>query len=139
MRDRTLFSKESYDSMNFTLSILIKRKSWLCGFIFYALPVYLKLLDLTLTIYLLRFPWNYEVNPIALWIIQRGVLVSFVVFFSLSLLIGALIDHIFKSLLNPQIKKNIKILYSFTICVSYFLLVFPIANNVLIAVRFGIT
>jgi hypothetical protein len=119
--------------MIFPKSILIKKKSWLRGFFFYALPVSLKLSDLVLTIYLLRFPWNYEANPIALWIIQRGILFSFVVFLSLSLLAGAILDRIFKRLFDPQVKKNIKILCGFTICYSYFLLAYPVVNNVFVA------
>ena len=117
--------------MNLPKNILIKKKSWLRGFFFYALPVSLKLSDLALSIYLLQFPWNHEANPFALWIIQRGILFSFAVFFSLSLFAGVALDYIFKRLLNPKVKKNIKILCGVTICYSYFLLAYPVVNNVM--------
>ena len=119
--------------MTFLKNVLMTKNSWFRGFLFYALPVSLKLLDLILTIYLLRFPWNHESNPIALWIIQRGALFSCVVFISLSLLVGAILDRMYKRLLDPQVKKNIKILCGVAIFYNYFILTAPVVNNALIA------
>ena len=93
----------------------------------------LKLWDLALTIYLLRFPWTHETNPIASWIIKQGISFSLVVFISLSIVIGAVLDRLFQRLLDPKIKKNTKILCGITLCYSYFMMVFPVVNNLMVA------
>ena len=119
--------------MNVPIIMSTKNKKWFRRFFFYALPVSLKLADLALTIYLLRFPWNYESNPVAFWIIQRGLIFSFGVFLSLSLLSGAILNYLSKRLFDPNVKKNVKVLCGVSLFYNYFLLAYPVVNNVFIA------
>ena len=108
-------------------------KVWTLRMFFYVLPVVLKLSDLALTLHLLKFPWTYESNPLAFWIIKRGVAFSLIVFICLSLVAGATLYRLFKKILDPKVKKNIKILCGIALCFSYSIMVLPVINNLMVA------
>ena len=119
-----------------TISTLIEEqslKSWTLRIVFYILPVALKVSDLALTIYLLRFPWTYEANPIAFWIIEQGLSFSFVVTISLSVVLGVVLNHLFQRLFDPKIQKTVKILCGITLCLSYSMLIYPVVHNLVVA------
>lgn len=109
-------------------------------FYFIIVPQALKMLDLWLTLFLLRLPWMSEVNPVAVWLLSRGIPTTiFILSFATAVVSYSLfwfwnkIEH--PELIRSKHKRLVRVICGFGLFFGFLMLSLPVINNSLLVWR----